>query len=198
MASNIMPSLTLPQAIQDEFQLEGSMHVTWFSAVSCEAAYGLPQIMSAPQTSILEEDELRQKLNVKVDESSGSTVSFQMKLRKGDMSVKSLAACLATPSEGIPDSPERPLQQSRVSNTNLSITRSSATTAGGVYEKEEKCEAEECYWGMAGTSEQLSAAEMRWRDWMRRIRRKRIAEMIQSLLMKVATAPAALFSSDSS
>jgi hypothetical protein len=114
IASHMPSSMTLPQAIQDELQLESSMHVTWFSAVSCEAAFGLPAIMSAPavEASVLQEeghDGLHSKMQ------SGS---FDMGFKR-DASVKSLAACLATPSEGVPDSPERPIK-SRVAVTNLS------------------------------------------------------------------------------
>jgi hypothetical protein len=56
--------------------------------------------------------------------------------------------------------------------------RSSA--AASAFEKE-VCE-EECYWGLAGTTEHLTAAEMRrrdWIDWMRRIKRKKLSEKIQ-------------------
>ncbi|GAX77590.1 hypothetical protein CEUSTIGMA_g5034.t1 [Chlamydomonas eustigma] len=97
---------------------------------------------------------------------------------------ESLAACLATPSEGLPDSPQRsPVHVRPVSNFQRAHTEC----------EEEACE-EESYWGLAGTSEHLSAAEMRWRDWMQRIRRKKLSEKIQELLLKVSSAPAALFS----
>ena len=112
---------------ENEVELESSMHVTWFSSMQCEAAYGFPQLQSAPNlqtsapagTGILGLPSLPQ---------SALTIQHANSSVNWPESPRALAACLATPIEPPTELPERP--QNRLISTS---NGAGARWAGFIY-----------------------------------------------------------------
>ena len=115
---------------ENEVELMSSMHVTWFSSMQCEAAYGFPRVQSAPSlqttattatTAPGTDDSIllglssmyQSALNIT---NSSSSVNWPE-------SPRALAACLATPIEPPTELPERPRNRLTMPASNAARAR---------------------------------------------------------------------------
>jgi len=99
--------------LEEEIELESSAHVTFFTSIQCEAAFGFPSLSSAPEvkSNAVASQALwasDQQLPLMDDEISHGQQDSPL-VAKGiddddrDSSSKAFAACLATPIEPPPE-----------------------------------------------------------------------------------------------
>lgn len=163
VAAMVVPGLPIPfpltelteflGAVENEIALESSLHVSTIQALPCEAEFGAHLLRVAPS-------------HHSSDSSSYISGFEQLPSPK----LKSLAACLATPTEAA-ETPEREGMRTGSSSAVRTAGAASSTPNIRPYEALQSLQDAD----MA----QPSAAQQRWTRVLRRMRRRRYVEQIK-------------------
>ena len=210
--------------LEEEFELESSAHVTFFTSIQCEAAFGFPSLSSAPEvksnavaSQALWASDQQQQLPLMDDEISHGQQDSPL-VAEGiddddrDSSSKAFAACLATPIEPPPEFQGQAevrlvFQGSKsdiLSNSlrlvgfavhgdatknrysrNISVIQDTELQTFYMHVFKNRRSSSQSLTGMhqfvfAEISEEISKSSAdRWSEWVRRLRRRRIAEQVQ-------------------